>query len=744
MTEREIFAKAILCASRAVRDAFLDEACGNESSLRERLERLLKSHESTDCLLDRNPAELLNALSEVVADHDPEADREETAKQLASFLEPATRSDALGRLGNYEVLQVLGRGGFGIVVKAHDDSLARLVAIKILSPHLAATSTPRKRFLREARAAAAIQHENVVRIYTVQEQPLPYLVMEFIEGQTLQERIDDDGPLEAAEVVWLGRQIAMGLAAAHSEGLIHRDIKPANILLEAGVEPRVKLTDFGLARTSDDASLTHSRVIAGSPLYMAPEQVAGAPLDHRTDLFCFGSVLYTMLTGRPPFRAANTFAILKRVAEETPSPIREVIPEVPAGLCAVIERLHEKDPAQRFETAADVAQALAASLTDSVPMPATVARHLRLTPGKVVALLILLVTAVGLAGHFLGPAQHDMSSLPPVDDEKPDSRPGVNPAKASGFVVTSLLDDDREGTLRWAVDQANLHHGEDTITFDPTVFGTPQTITLAQGPLTLTDPAQTSIHGPDAGVMISGDDKFQVFVVGARFEVEESAARAFFSRLTITHGSANDEVKLGGGVLCRGGATLTLTGCTLRDNQAVNTDGGGGGVFCGDSTIILTNCTLIRNKAFEGGAVKNFAGSAELTNCTLVDNSVERTGAGIWTGGWDRARTVAYNCLFANSGGPDVFQIDAIEVAGDYNLSRDNTAPGPHSLLNAEPRVGLLGHNRGPTETIPLLTGSPALDAGNNDHLPAGLTTDQRGLPRIGHGKVDIGAFEVQ
>ena len=161
----------------------------------------------------------------------------------------------------------------------------------------------------------------------------------------------------------IGRQIAAGLAAAHAMGLIHRDIKPGNILLEDGVE-HVKITDFGLARAADDASITQSGFIAGTPMYMAPEQAQGEPIDQRADLFSLGSVLYTMCSGRPPFRAANTMAVLKRVVEDTPRPIREIIPEVPEWLCELISGLHAKNPADRITSAQDVADLLAQRLAE--------------------------------------------------------------------------------------------------------------------------------------------------------------------------------------------------------------------------------------------------------------------------------------------------------------------------------------------------------------------------------------------
>ncbi len=187
--------------------------------------------------------------------------------------------------------------------------------------------------------------------------------MEFIAGETFQQRLDRTGPLDAAEVVRIGRQIAEGLAAAHAMGLIHRDVKPSNILLESGAD-RVKITDFGLARAADDASLTQSGVIAGTPMYMAPEQAQGEVIDHRADLFSLGSVLYVMCSGRPPFRASTTLAVLKRVAEDTPRPIREIIPEAPEWLCAIIAKLHAKKPEERFASAKEVADLLARCLAE--------------------------------------------------------------------------------------------------------------------------------------------------------------------------------------------------------------------------------------------------------------------------------------------------------------------------------------------------------------------------------------------
>ena len=276
------------------------------------------------------------------------------------FLDPPdpARPDTVGRLGPYEILEVLGRGGMGVVLKAHDPALDRTVAIKLLTPALCHGATARRRFAREARAVAAVGHEHIVAIHAVDEfRGLPYLVMQYVPGRSLQERIDASGPLEVREILRIGTQAARALAAAHAQGVVHRDIKPANILLENCIE-RVKLTDFGLARAIDDASLTQSGLIAGTPQYMAPEQARGEPVDARADLFALGGALYAMAAGRSPFRADSTMAVLKRVCEARHRPIRELNADVPDWLEATIDRLLAKEPADRFQTATEVADLL--------------------------------------------------------------------------------------------------------------------------------------------------------------------------------------------------------------------------------------------------------------------------------------------------------------------------------------------------------------------------------------------------
>jgi serine/threonine protein kinase len=277
---------------------------------------------------------------------------------VLAILAPTDDPRMLGRLGGYEIAGVVGSGGMGVVLKGFDLALNRFVAIKLLAPHLAVSGAARQRFAREARSAASVVHENVVAIHAVADAgPLPYFVMPYLRGASLQKRLDRHGPLGIAEILRVAMQIAAGLAAAHAQGLVHRDIKPANIMLEDGVE-RLKITDFGLARAADDASLTRTGVIAGTPEFMSPEQARGEAIDARSDLFSLGSLMYAMCTGRPPFRAETSYGILQRISNDEPRSIREINAAIPEWLAELVEKLHAKDPAERFQTAHEVAQLL--------------------------------------------------------------------------------------------------------------------------------------------------------------------------------------------------------------------------------------------------------------------------------------------------------------------------------------------------------------------------------------------------
>jgi hypothetical protein len=361
MTIDAIFAQALAKHTPAERTAYLDEACAHDAMLRQRVETLLRSHEAAGDFLGK-PAiqyaaeELAGPACAEETQGEPPVD--DGDREPLGFLASSDKPGSLGRLGHYEVLEIIGRGGMGIVLRAFDGKLHRVVAIKVMAAQLAINATARKRFTREAQAAAAVTHDHIVTIHAVEEaNGLPYLVMQYVSGLTLQQRLDRSGPLELREIVRIGMQTAAGLAAAHAHGLIHRDIKPANILLENSVE-RVKITDFGLARAVADASLTQSWVVAGTPHYMSPEQARGEVVDQRTDLFSLGSLLYAMCMGRPPFRADSIMAVLKRVCEEMPSAIRETNSEIPDWLVAIVNKLLAKAPADRFQSAAEVAALL--------------------------------------------------------------------------------------------------------------------------------------------------------------------------------------------------------------------------------------------------------------------------------------------------------------------------------------------------------------------------------------------------
>jgi serine/threonine protein kinase len=381
MDERTIFTTALEQPDAQARAAYLDEVCGDDAQLRSRVDDLLALHSESGEFLERSPLEPgpTERIGGTGRSTPPDPDElrtvanEDFGEISLDFLSTSDSSDVLGCIGPYEVTELIGRGGMGIVLKARDPKLNRVVAIKVLAPELAGNVTARKRFLREAQAAAAVTHQHVVTIHAVDEDRLPYLVMEFVQGQSLQEKIDREGPLGLKEVLRVGAQVAAGLAAAHAQGLIHRDIKPANILLENGVE-RVRITDFGLARAVDDVSVTRLGEVHGTPQYMSPEQAQGETVDARSDLFNLGCVLYAMCTGRSPFRADTTVAAIRRVCDDIPRPIRDLNQETPQWLVDIVDRLLEKNPNDRIQTAAEAADLLGRHLAhvqdpDSTPHP---------------------------------------------------------------------------------------------------------------------------------------------------------------------------------------------------------------------------------------------------------------------------------------------------------------------------------------------------------------------------------------
>ena len=357
------------------------EAPASNSALRGALKRA--EHELTSTAVVPVPPGALAATLAVPAA--PLSGTDERDPPDLTFLLPSTVPGNLGRFGPFEVRGVVGRGGMGVVLRGYDESLNREVAIKVIDPQLANNAQYRERFVREARAAAAVAHANLVAVYQVSEDAasgLPYIVMQLINGESLDQRLKRAGKLIPKKVAWLGMQVAAGLDAAHKAGLTHRDIKPGNILLERVEDPaapgpggsgtvpaahdkfRVKLTDFGLAKAAEDTRLTRTGFVAGSPLYMAPEQAAGGAVDQRADLFSLGTLLYEAATGRAPFDAGTPLAVLRRLSDETQMPLTRVNPDVPKWLSDAVDKLLAKNPNDRFQTAREVAELFAVKLVE--------------------------------------------------------------------------------------------------------------------------------------------------------------------------------------------------------------------------------------------------------------------------------------------------------------------------------------------------------------------------------------------
>lgn len=273
-------------------------------------------------------------------------------------------------LDEYALKRVLGRGAMGVVFEGCDRALERPVAVKMMLPELAEDDRFRQRFIREARSVAAIRNENVVAIHAVREnEAFTYLVMEFVEGPSLADRVEEGTPLTPAELTTLAKQVAKGLAAAHAQRIIHRDLKPENILLDR-LSWQAKLTDFGLAQVESNLKLTAEGGLVGTPLYMSPEQATGRPLDHRSDLFGLGAVLYMAATGQSPFEDRTMFGVLKKVCEVDPPPPSRMRPDLPAWFDAVVLKLLAKREDDRFQTAEELLDAIRSAPPENTPPPA--------------------------------------------------------------------------------------------------------------------------------------------------------------------------------------------------------------------------------------------------------------------------------------------------------------------------------------------------------------------------------------
>ncbi len=283
------------------------------------------------------------------------------------------QTDFTGRtLGGYRILRKLGQGGMAVVYKAHEESLNRVVALKVIAQHLSDNEQFITRFQREAQAAAQLSHPNIVQIYAIGEDDgVHYFSMEYVKGRSLAEVIEEEGFLTAARALPIITQAAEALAVAHDAGIVHRDIKPANIMLDP--DGRAKVADFGIAQISTETRMTQSGMLVGTPEYISPEQCHGEKLDGRSDIYALGITLYQLLSGRTPFDADTPAALVLQIVDGPIPPVGELNPTIPPGVQAIVAKMMHTDRKQRFQSAEDLIHAL--KETDTRPVTSATREH---------------------------------------------------------------------------------------------------------------------------------------------------------------------------------------------------------------------------------------------------------------------------------------------------------------------------------------------------------------------------------
>jgi dienelactone hydrolase/predicted Ser/Thr protein kinase len=308
-------------------------------------------------------------------------------------------------VGPYEILARIGAGGMGVVYRARDSRLERDVAIKFLPPDILHDEAARRRFRKEALALAKVNHQNIAAVFDVGTvDGADYLVMEYVPGESLAQKLKS-GPLRPVEALSVGEEVARALEEAHERGIIHRDLKPANIVVTP--KGHAKVLDFGLAKllsAADEAdqalTVSQTKGVVGTPLYMSPEQARGAPIDWRTDLWGLGAVLYESLAGRPPFDGSG-LAVLRAITEEKPKPLRELRPDTPQEAEQIVTRALEKDSTKRYQSASEMAHDLSAAIVRlSAPAVAPAPRELRVSLKYVIPAALLILASAAAAGWF--------------------------------------------------------------------------------------------------------------------------------------------------------------------------------------------------------------------------------------------------------------------------------------------------------------------------------------------------------
>ena len=420
MGERAIFFEAVEKDDPAERAAYLDDACAGDPNLRRRIEALLQSHATVGDFLDMPAAEQLAAGSGMPADRGfsgaglASPERSEANVPL-DFLAPSRRPDSLGRLGHYEVLEVIGQGGMGTVYEAEQDSPRRTVALKVVRPGFASPAIV-KRFTHEAQILGRLHHPGIAQVYEagLADDGQPFFAMEFIRGLPLDEYARRHG-LDLTARVGLLARVCDAVQHAHDQGVIHRDLKPANILVEETGQPKV--LDFGVARATDAdlltaAGLTQTGQLLGTPNYMSPEQVTADPaaIDHRADVYALGVILFELAAHRLPYQLENRplAEAARLILEQDPPRLGSINPELRGDVETIVAKALEKDPARRYPSAADLAADLRRWLAHEpiLARPPSALYHLRKFArrhkglvGGVVATGVALV--LGLVGTIL-------------------------------------------------------------------------------------------------------------------------------------------------------------------------------------------------------------------------------------------------------------------------------------------------------------------------------------------------------
>lgn len=315
--------------------------------------------------------------------------------------------------GRYQIIDELGKGSMGVVYKAHDPQIDRIVALKVLRQDRMANTDFVQRFMKEAKAIGRLSHPNIVTVYDVgQDNDSIYIAMEFLEGSALSEIIKS-GPMSCEQVVAIGIQVADALNYAYRKGIVHRDVKPTNIIVTP--EGQAKLTDFGIARIEDPLAQQQTQIgeILGTPAYMSPEQVKGQQIDNRSDLFSLGIILYELCTGKRPFTGDSMMAIFRQIMETEPPDPATVTPALHPALAATVMRSIRKKPDDRYQTGQELAEALKKCLAPEVaetPAPQAERRAAKSKPVGLylVSLALLLGVIIGgvylfLSGHTTAP-----------------------------------------------------------------------------------------------------------------------------------------------------------------------------------------------------------------------------------------------------------------------------------------------------------------------------------------------------